>query len=477
MNSASVQIERQLPQNLEAERSVLGAILLDNHALNTAIEKLKPEDFFSDQHRRIFNYMIQLGEAQQPIDLVTLSDQLRRKGELEAAGGAAYLSQLVDGVPRVSNLEHYARIIRKAARARRLIYAADSLKEVIFAGEDPTPSVQHISSLAEATEVASALFDTPEEFESAPEATFSIEGFLQDYAVTAIAGLSENGKTWISLNLAAALLFGPGRLWDFFEVAGRAEKVIYLIPEASRATFKTRLKLMGLYDEIGKRLFVRTLTKGPTLPLADPAILREAKGAHVFCDTAIRFMRADENAAVEAAQGLSDDFFTLQRAEARSVIALFHSPKSFASQDVMSLENMIRGSSEFGAAIASAWGIRQIDRDLNIVHVSNIKARDFARCGDFQLAGRPHIAERGEFAMHRRPGDCGLLSEYLEARNRGGGASEAVKEAKSANVELLRQWLTKEPRLSSVELSAKFAQLNIKLGDSAIRKYRKGLGL
>ena len=98
---AEATLERPLPQNLEAERSVLGAILLDNHALNTAIEKLKPEDFFSDQHRRIFNYMIQLGEAQQPIDLVTLSDQLRRKGELEAAGGAAYLSQLVDGVPRV----------------------------------------------------------------------------------------------------------------------------------------------------------------------------------------------------------------------------------------------------------------------------------------------------------------------------------------------------------------------------------------
>src|SRR5579862_1325939 len=147
--TADATLERALPQNLEAERSVLGAILIENHVLNAAIEKLKPEDFFFDAHRRIFNYMIQLGEAQQAIDLVTLSDQLRRKGELEAAGGAAYLSQLVDGVPRVSNLEHYARIIRKAARARRLIYAADSLKEVIFAGEDPIPSVQHIASLTE----------------------------------------------------------------------------------------------------------------------------------------------------------------------------------------------------------------------------------------------------------------------------------------------------------------------------------------
>src|SRR5437588_5340844 len=97
-------LERHLPQNIEAERTVLCAILIETHVLNAAIEKLKPEDFFSDAHRRIFSYMIQLAETQQAIDLVTLSDQLRRKGELEAAGGAAYLAQLVDGVPRVSNL-------------------------------------------------------------------------------------------------------------------------------------------------------------------------------------------------------------------------------------------------------------------------------------------------------------------------------------------------------------------------------------
>ena len=133
---AEATLERQLPQNLEAERSVLGAILIENHVLNTAIEKLKPEDFFSDAHRRIFSYMIQLGEAQQAIDLVTLTDQLRRKGELEAAGGAAYLAQLVDGVPRVSNLEHYARIIKEKSLLRSLIYATESIKQTALDAEE-----------------------------------------------------------------------------------------------------------------------------------------------------------------------------------------------------------------------------------------------------------------------------------------------------------------------------------------------------
>src|ERR1700693_4825819 len=101
-------LERPLPQNVEAERSVLGAVLLDNHALNTAVEKLKPEDFFLDQHQRIFVQMIELGESQQAIDLVTLSDKLHRKGQLEASGGSAYLAQLMDGLPRVGHMEHYA---------------------------------------------------------------------------------------------------------------------------------------------------------------------------------------------------------------------------------------------------------------------------------------------------------------------------------------------------------------------------------
>ncbi|MBV9887667.1 MAG: replicative DNA helicase, partial [Acidobacteria bacterium] len=85
--AADSHLERPLPNNLDAERSVLGAILLDNNALNAAIENLRAEDFFLDQHRRVFVKMIALGEAQQAIDLITLTEELHRFGELEAAGG------------------------------------------------------------------------------------------------------------------------------------------------------------------------------------------------------------------------------------------------------------------------------------------------------------------------------------------------------------------------------------------------------
>ena len=136
-----IAMERPLPQNLDAERSVLGAILLDNHAINLALEKIKPDDFFLDQHRRIFNQMTELAEAQQAIDLITLTDALTRKGELEATGGAAYIAQLLDGVPTISNLEHYAQIVKQKALLRNVIHAAHSIQQTALEAEEDADAV------------------------------------------------------------------------------------------------------------------------------------------------------------------------------------------------------------------------------------------------------------------------------------------------------------------------------------------------
>ena len=135
--ASNVSIERPLPHNLEAERSILGAVLLDNHALNAAVERLRSEDFFLPQHRHIFERMVQLGEKQQAIDTITLMEDLARSGALEAAGGVAYLSQLADGLPRVTNVDHYARIVKEKAILRSLIYSASAIQEqALAAGDD-----------------------------------------------------------------------------------------------------------------------------------------------------------------------------------------------------------------------------------------------------------------------------------------------------------------------------------------------------
>src|ERR1044072_3705696 len=104
MPEATVQ-ERTLPHNLEAERSVLGAILLHNDAFNLAAEVIDSGDFFRDAHRRIFDKMVKLIERGDAIDLVTLKEELGRSGDLEEVGGPAYIAALVDGVARAATVE------------------------------------------------------------------------------------------------------------------------------------------------------------------------------------------------------------------------------------------------------------------------------------------------------------------------------------------------------------------------------------
>ena len=128
--------EKALPHNLEAERTVLGAVLVDNAAFSSAAEVLTRDDFYRESHRRIFESMAVLAERSQPIDLVTLKNELARAGALEAAGGAAYLASLVDGVPRITNVEHWSRIIKERAVLRNLIHASNRIAQSCFEGEE-----------------------------------------------------------------------------------------------------------------------------------------------------------------------------------------------------------------------------------------------------------------------------------------------------------------------------------------------------
>src|SRR5437762_12645446 len=126
--------ERTLPHNLEAERSVLGAILLHNDAFNLAAEVIDSGDFFRDAHRRIFEKMVKLSERGDAIDLVTLKEELGRSAELDEVGGPAYIAALVDGVPRSTNVEQYARIIKETATRRNLISAANKILATAYEG-------------------------------------------------------------------------------------------------------------------------------------------------------------------------------------------------------------------------------------------------------------------------------------------------------------------------------------------------------
>src|SRR4029078_8699150 len=125
--TATAPAQRTLPHNLEAERSVIGAILIENDAMNTAAAMIDAKAFFRDAHRRIFDRMLDLSERSQPIDLVTLKEELERAGDLEEVGGPAYVASLVDGVPRSTNVEYYAQIVKEKATLRNLIFSANKI--------------------------------------------------------------------------------------------------------------------------------------------------------------------------------------------------------------------------------------------------------------------------------------------------------------------------------------------------------------
>ena len=115
------------PQNLEAEESLLSAVLLDNSTLYDVLERLIPEDFYRSAHQKIFSGIIDLFQKNEPADLVTLTNLLKEKGDLEAIGGATYLAKLVDTAPVAVNAQHYAKIIHNKSSLRQLIQKANTI--------------------------------------------------------------------------------------------------------------------------------------------------------------------------------------------------------------------------------------------------------------------------------------------------------------------------------------------------------------
>jgi replicative DNA helicase len=115
------------PQDMEAEQAVLGSILLDNEKVHVAIEKIHVEDFYRSTHQRTFRAMVALAEKSEPIDILTLSDQLRRTDELDAAGGPSYIAGLAEFVPSSANVEHYIRLVREKSLLRQLGHASSAI--------------------------------------------------------------------------------------------------------------------------------------------------------------------------------------------------------------------------------------------------------------------------------------------------------------------------------------------------------------
>jgi replicative DNA helicase len=222
------------PQNLEAESSVLGGILLENDAINRVVEVLIPEDFYRESHRKIFRMMIEISDRNEPVDLITLSEVLKGRGELEAVGGSSYLASLADLVPTAANIAYYARIVREKSILRHLITAAtdiasrgfeeqgnvdeflDSAEKIIFdisekkikssfvlVGDIIKDSIKTVEKLYERKEMVTGV---PTGFKDLDELTAG----LQPSDLIIVAGRPSMGKTAFCLNIVTNAALGAG---------------------------------------------------------------------------------------------------------------------------------------------------------------------------------------------------------------------------------------------------------------------------
>ena len=292
--------ERVVPQNLEAERAVLGSILLDNSALNLALEGVGKDDFFSEAHRITFDKMIAISERNRTIDLVTLSEELSKDGQIEKAGGAAYLAALTDGVPVGTSVavSEYSRIVREKSILRRLINASHNVISRCLEGtDDPATLIDlaqsQVFEIAE-QKVQSGFSTIPDimrlSFGNIDELLHrgkSVTGIatglheldemtsgLQPGELVVVAARPSLGKTALALNIAAHAAIEHQKTVGFFSLEMSKESLVIrlLCAEAQtdshrlRSGFSNREDWRKLTDALGR------LSEAPLLIEDTPAL-------------------------------------------------------------------------------------------------------------------------------------------------------------------------------------------------------------
>jgi len=274
MASVDDNLRKVPPQNLEAEASVLGGILLENEAINRVLEIIAPADFYRESHRKIFRAMLELTDRSEPADLITLSELLNGKGELEAVGGSTYLATLADQVPTAANISHYARIIREKAILRQLINSAteiatrgfeeqgnvdeflDAAEKVIFDIAEKKIKASFVSigdMIKDTLKAVERLYERKELVTGVPTGFKDLDKLtagLQPSELIIVAGRPSMGKTAFALNIAshAALNAGIGVAVFSLEMAREQLVLRMLCSEARVDNSKVRAGYLGERD-------------------------------------------------------------------------------------------------------------------------------------------------------------------------------------------------------------------------------------
>jgi replicative DNA helicase len=226
MNESNLSLDKLPPQNLEAEQSVLGAVLLDNNALYTAFELITQDDFYKDSNRKIFVAMTELLEKNEPIDIITLTDHLRKKDNLDTVGGTQYLTSLVSMIPTSANVRFHSKIVREKSMVRGLLRSVTDIARNVYETEQDaeelidyaektifdlsekriSPSFSVLKDvIKDSFQMIEQLYDKKQTVTGVPSGFKELDELttgLQKSDLIIIGGRPSMGKTAFSLNIA-----------------------------------------------------------------------------------------------------------------------------------------------------------------------------------------------------------------------------------------------------------------------------------
>lgn len=284
--------------------------------------------------------------------------------------------------------------------------------------------------------------------------SFVIKDFLQEQSITGLAAPVGQRKSLIALNVAHACLTGEP-LFGYFDVEKRPARVLYLCPEMGLISFANRLKLIGLEPYVGETLFCRTMGSEP-MDLSD-LTEDELRGAVVIIDTAVRFLKGDENSPKDMSV-FAQSIFRLSNAGALAVVLLHHSTKATKDSPDLTLENTMRGSGELGAFLTTCWATKMRDPNdeyKSASYIKNVKPRDF-ECKPFDA-----VCDRATCRMSivGAPGDAGAPVRIQKDKD---GKEDAALAIIRVNVSL-----------SNEKLSAMLAEHGIKRSPEWVRKHKR----
>jgi replicative DNA helicase len=357
-----LQPNSSLPASLDAERAILGEILLNNALYAQVAHHLVPGDFSLAAHRLIYSRMRDLQGTGRPVDMVTMADELERHQEVERIGGIAYLTSLIDGVPERTSIVHYAAIVREKALLRQIAKEAEALQKAACAPNADVVRLAHrICDFGENARSTIQPPDAIQRLEDVPEigsleagsVSYIVRDLIPTGSVVLLAGTPGIGKSSVALNLAITCAMGA----EFLGHRCRWIKCLYLDKENALPLVQQRMSLYADCSLPELKIWGGWVLDEPPM-VGDPRLVQWAAEHRplIIFDSLLRFHDADENSASEM-RGVMKHLRRLAEVGA-TVLVLHHRSKSDNSK--------YRGSSDIVAAVDIAFSLEEKDGLLEL---------------------------------------------------------------------------------------------------------------